>query len=123
MSGIIDILSHFSDDGSVRYREECFALSDERCASKHGCGNLSKIYNDAIGAVLKKYPDRFIGAGILPPENVTVLTSVLNRFFDVSACRGKMMMAGVFDRYPTVKYIFVHYGGVLPILSERFDNT
>lgn len=150
-----------------------------------GWGNVCRIYNEAIGAVVKKYSDRFIGAGILPPENVKsglnnlmdlnlrvlslassyegkyldhedffvayefaakhqvpihvhpqimspigidrlndpLLTPVLGYVFDVAACLGKMMMSGVFDMFPNTKFIFAHYGGVLPIVKERFDNT
>lgn len=32
-------------------------------------------------------------------------------------------MAGTFDRFPKVNFIFAHYGGVLPIIKERFDST
>jgi predicted TIM-barrel fold metal-dependent hydrolase len=38
-------------------------------------------------------------------------------------CIGKMMMSGSFLRFPNVKFIFAHYGGVLPFIKERFDNT
>src|SRR3989338_1891924 len=34
-----------------------------------------------------------------------------------------MMMSGIFLKFPDVKFIFAHYGGVLPIVKERFDNT
>ncbi len=52
-----------------------------------------------------------------------LLTPVLEYVFDVSMTVGKMMMAGVFQRFPNVKFIFAHYGGVLPFVKERFDNT
>jgi len=52
-----------------------------------------------------------------------LLTPVLEYVFDVSICIGKMMMSGTFLRYPKVKFIFAHYGGVLPLVKERFDNT
>jgi len=48
---------------------------------------------------------------------------VLEYVFDVSICIGKMMMSGVFTKYPDVKFIFAHFGGVLPIVRERFDST
>lgn len=35
-----------------------------------GWSKLSRIYNEAIASIVKKYPDRFIGAGILPPGSV-----------------------------------------------------
>ena len=52
-----------------------------------------------------------------------LLTPVLEYVFDVSICIGKMMMSGTFLKFPEVKFIFAHYGGVLPFLKERFDNT
>ena len=52
-----------------------------------------------------------------------LLSPVLEYVFDVSVTLGRMMMAGVFTQYPNVKFIFAHYGGVLPIVKERFDTT
>jgi predicted TIM-barrel fold metal-dependent hydrolase len=52
-----------------------------------------------------------------------LLTPVLEYVFDVSICIGKMMMSGTFLRFPDVRFIFAHYGGVLPLVKERFDNT
>lgn len=153
-----------------------------------GWGPLCRIYNEAIAAVVRQYPDRFVGGGIVPgddPEGIPevlkglangpwqvlslassyeglylddprffpiydfaekrgwpvhvhpqiirpigedrvrdpLLTPVLEYVFDVSVCVGKLMMEGVLARFPKVKFIFAHYGGVLPIVRERFDNT
>lgn len=52
-----------------------------------------------------------------------LLSPVLEYVFDVSMCIGKMMMSGVFLKFPKVNFIFAHYGGVLPIVKERFDST
>jgi len=52
-----------------------------------------------------------------------LLSPVLEYVFDVSIGIGKMMMAGVFTKHPQVKFIFAHFGGVLPIVKERFDST
>ncbi len=52
-----------------------------------------------------------------------LLTPVLEYVLDVSMCIGKMVMGEVFLKFPDVKFIFAHYGGVLPIVKERFDNT
>ncbi len=52
-----------------------------------------------------------------------LLTPVLEYVFDVSVCIGKMMMSGTFLKFPDVQFIFAHYGGVLPLVRERFDNT
>jgi len=52
-----------------------------------------------------------------------LLSPVLEYVFDVSMCVGKMMMSGVFTKYPKVDFIFAHFGGVLPMVKERFDTT
>jgi predicted TIM-barrel fold metal-dependent hydrolase len=52
-----------------------------------------------------------------------LLSPVLEYVFDVSMCIGKMMVNGVFLQFPEVDFIFAHYGGVLPIVKERFDST
>jgi len=52
-----------------------------------------------------------------------LLSPVLEYVFDVSACIGRMMMNETFLKFPEVKFIFAHYGGVLPLVKERFDNT
>ncbi len=153
-----------------------------------GWKNLSQIYNEKIAELVQKFPDRLIGAGILPmddPDAIPaalqqiedygfpfislassydgkfldepqfspifefasakqiaihvhsqilnpigeervrdpLLSPVLEYLFDVSMCIGKMMMSGLFLRYPKVKLIFAHYGGVLPLVKERFDTT
>lgn len=153
-----------------------------------GWSPLCKIYNQAISDLVKKYPSRFVGAGIIPvdkpdgigielqrikdlglkvlslassyqgmylddplfdqvfefaqEENLPIhvhpqilnpigeervrdplLSPVLEYVFDVSMCIGKMMMSGVFLKYPKVNFIFAHYGGVLPFVKERFDST
>jgi len=52
-----------------------------------------------------------------------LLSPVLEYVFDVSMCIGKMMVSGVFTKHPQVNFIFAHFGGVLPIVKERFDST
>ncbi len=213
MSGFIDAHSHYmppkvaehtmffkvgwSDvDGQLKLMDEhgvekaalLYPTSDAHLNLSGGWQELSKIYNDEISAVVKKYPGRFIGAGILPigsPEHYVptisamheaglsmlslassydgvylsdeqfypvfeacakinmpihihsqiinpigedrvkdpLLSPVLEYVFDVSICAGKMMMEGVFSRFPKTSFIFAHYGGVLPLVRERFDTT
>jgi predicted TIM-barrel fold metal-dependent hydrolase len=52
-----------------------------------------------------------------------LLTPVLEYVFDVSVCIGKMMMNGIFLRFPDAQFIFAHFGGVLPLVKDRFDTT
>lgn len=165
-----------------------YPTSDAHLNLIGGWSELAKIYNESIAAIVKKYPERFIGAGILPigspdqyldsirdmkaaglsvlsmassyngvylddtqfrpvyaacakmgmpvhihPQIIDpigaervkdpLLSPVLEYVFDVSMCAGKMMMEGVFNEYPQTSFIFAHFGGVLPLLRERFDTT
>lgn len=52
-----------------------------------------------------------------------LLSPVLEYVFDVTMSLGKLMMSGKLLKYADVKLIFAHYGGVLPFVAERFDNT
>lgn len=153
-----------------------------------GWGKLCEVYNRDVAALVRKYPDRFIGGGIIPADNPSgiaaelkriedlglrvislassyngcylddekffpvyefarnkkmpvhihpqimnpigeerlkdpLLSPVLEYVFDVSVALGRMMMSGVFLQYPEVSFIFAHYGGVLPIVKDRFDTT
>ena len=156
-------------------------LSDEEKAAK--------LYNDGLAKIIRKYPHKFIGLGVLPiqdkermlyefkrcrkelglrgislaasyngiylddkrfyplyeeaqGENVPIfvhtqtinpigfervndplLTPVVEYVFDMTMCVSKMMMSGVFVRFPGLKFIFAHFGGVLPFLKDRFDTV
>lgn len=156
-------------------------LSDEEKACR--------IYNDGLNKILKKYPHKFIGLGILPVgdkekmlfefkrcvkelairgislassydgvylddkrfyplyeeaqrEKVPIfvhtqtinpigfervddplLTPVIEYIFDMTMCVSKMMMSDVFSRFAQVKFVFAHFGGVLPFLKDRFDTV
>lgn len=52
-----------------------------------------------------------------------LLTPVIEYVMDVTMCIGKMMMEGTFTKHPDCAFIFAHFGGVLPFIKERFDNT
>ena len=52
-----------------------------------------------------------------------LLSPVLEYVFDVSAAIGRLMMNGVLDKLPKLNFICAQYGGVLPIVKERFDTT
>ncbi|MDD4980246.1 MAG: amidohydrolase family protein [Candidatus Omnitrophica bacterium] len=42
-------------------------------------GNVSRIYNDAIAKILKRYPERFIGAAVLPVGDSQKMLDELKR--------------------------------------------
>lgn len=182
-------------DGHVRLMDEyhiarallLYPTSDAHL-NMGGWDKLCTVYNQGIADCVLRFPDRFIGAGIIPVDqpakmpsqlrriedlglrvismassyggryldhddfasvfefaqkhrmpvhvhpqimepigservNDPLLSPVLEYVFDVSICIGKMMMSGTFQKYPDVSFIFAHYGGVLPLVKERFDTT
>lgn len=149
---------------------------------------LSQIYNQEIAKKVKEYPDRLIGAGILPVDNDKLMLTELKRIkdlglkaislassyegrflddegfypvyefcqeenlpifvhsqiinpigfervddplitpvveyvFDMTVSVAKLMMAGIFTKFPKVKFIFGHFAGVVPFIKDRFDTT
>ena len=153
-----------------------------------GLKEVARIYNNHIAGVVKRYPERFVGAAILPvdePEEMAreferatkslgfkalslatsfdgiyldderfyrlyeeveslgiplfshpqtinpigyervkdpLLTPVIEFVFDTTICIGKLIMAGTLRRFPDLKFIFAHFGGVTPFIKERFDS-
>lgn len=147
-----------------------------------------RIYNDHVAEIIKKYPDKFIGAAILPidheqamqvefkrtteelgfkaislassyngmylddarflpiyklaaDKNIPIfvhsqivkpigiervedplLTPVIEYVFDTTMCIGKLLMTDILRDYKT-RFIFAHFGGVIPFLAHRFDAT
>jgi len=51
-----------------------------------------------------------------------LLTPVIEFVFDTTICIGKLMKAGIFKRFPDLKFVFAHLGGVIPFIKERFDS-
>lgn len=52
-----------------------------------------------------------------------LLTPVMQYLFDLSACLGKLITSKTFAKFPRLKFVFAHFGGVIPILARRFDTT
>ena len=153
-----------------------------------GLKEVARIYNNHIAGVVKRYPERFVGAAILPvdePEGMAteferatkglgfkalslatsfdgiyldderyyrlyeeleslsmpifvhpqtinpigyerikdpLLTPAIEFVFDTTICIGKLIMSGTLNRFPDLKFIFAHFGGVTPFIKERFDS-
>lgn len=149
---------------------------------------VSQIYNDNVGKILKKYPDKIIGAAVLPVDSQQgmldelkrtteelgfkaislassyngkylddalflpiyrqaqakhlpvfvhsqivnpigfervqdpLLTPVIEYVFDTTISVGKLLMSDILRDYEA-KFIFAHFGGVIPFLAHRFDAT
>jgi len=150
---------------------------------------VARTYNDNVAKIIRRYPEKFIGAAVLPvdnsqdmmgelkrtteelgfkavslassyngkylddklflpiytkaqEENIPIfvhsqivapigyervqdplLTPVIEYVFDTTICIGKLLMAGVFEEFSKVKFIFAHFGGAIPFLQHRFDAT
>ena len=52
-----------------------------------------------------------------------LLTPVIEYVFDTTICIGKLLMAEILREYCQVKFVFAHFGGVIPFLTHRFDAT
>jgi predicted TIM-barrel fold metal-dependent hydrolase len=101
-----------------------------------GLQEVARIYNDDVSAVLKRYPDKFIGAAVLPVGDSADMLDELNRatrelgFKAVSLASsydGIYLDDGMFlpiyrqaakERIP----IFVHSQIISPIGSERVQD-
>lgn len=150
---------------------------------------VARVYNDNVAKIIKRYPDRFIAAVVLPIDNSQdmmdtlkkaieelgfkaislassyngayldekrflplykiaqeknipifvhsqivnpigfervsdpLLTPVIEYVFDTTICIGKLLMSDILREYREVKFIFAHFGGVIPHLAYRFDAT
>lgn len=52
-----------------------------------------------------------------------LLTPVIEYVFDTTICIGKLLMSDILKDYKEIKFIFAHFGGVIPHLAYRFDAT
>ena len=52
-----------------------------------------------------------------------LLTPVIEFVFDTTICIGKLMTTGILRRFPDLKFVFAHFGGVTPFIKERFDTV
>ncbi len=155
---------------------------------KMGLKEVARVYNNSIAEIVNKYPERLVGAAILPiddPKEIIkefdraievlgfkaislatsfddmylddekfyplyekaealsipifvhpqiinpigyervkdpLLTPVIEFVFDTTMCIGKLMVAGIFKKFPDLKFVFAHLGGVIPFIKERFDS-
>jgi predicted TIM-barrel fold metal-dependent hydrolase len=49
------------------------------------------------------------------------LTSILGFLFDTTTATLRLVLAGMFDRYPDLKFVVSHVGGLLPFIVGRID--
>jgi 6-methylsalicylate decarboxylase len=65
----------------------------------------------------------FIHPNTAPPGSIvprlTIPWSVVEFVFDTTRCITNLLYNGVFERYPSIRYIVSHAGGVVPYLAQR----
>jgi aminocarboxymuconate-semialdehyde decarboxylase len=52
-----------------------------------------------------------------------LLTPVIEYIFETTMCVGKLLMAGIFERFKNLRFIFAYFGGVTPFIAHRYDAT
>lgn len=173
-------------------RVDCAVLSYPTTDCHLRLGSLkaaAEIYNERVGAILRKYPGKFIGAAVLPVDDKQammeeykravgdlgfkalsmatsfqgvflddpsyfdlyeltekqkvpifvhsqivkpigsaqvedpLLTPVIEYVFEMTMCVGKLLMAGVFERFKKLSFVFGYFGGVTSLLAQRYDAT
>jgi predicted TIM-barrel fold metal-dependent hydrolase len=52
-----------------------------------------------------------------------LLTPVVEYMFDMTMSIGTMLMAGLFQKFPGVPFVFANFGGAVTFLRARFDAT
>lgn len=103
---------------------------------KLGSSQLAKIYNDNIAGIIKRYPDKFIGAAVLPVDDAKSMLDELKRATEnlgfkaislASSYNGKYLDDEIF--LPIYKQaqeenlpVFVHSQIVNPIGFERVQD-
>ena len=127
-AGILPMDQPQAIEGELKKIEECRLKAISLASSYEGVYLDDPIFEPVYAFCERKKFPIHVHPQIMHPigeERVQdpLLTPVLEYVFDVSVCIGKMMMGGVFLKFPHVKFIFAHYGGVLPFVKERFDNT
>lgn len=52
-----------------------------------------------------------------------LLTPVIEFVFETTVSIGRLITSGTLERFPGLKLIFAHFGGVMPFIKERFDSV
>lgn len=102
-------------------------------------GSISQVaylYNDNVGKIIKKYPDKFIGAAILPVDNLVDMQTEIKRATEVLGFKAISLASSYNGKYlddkmflPVYKIaqeknipIFVHSQIINPIGYERVQD-
>lgn len=101
-----------------------------------GYAEAARIFNDNIAGIIKRYPDKFIGAAVLPVGDSVKMPDELKRATEALGCRAISLGSSYDGVYPDNPAflpiykqaeaqglpIFVHAQIVKPIGSERVND-
>ena len=118
-ASIVSELKHIQELGlkviSLASSYDTVYLDDERFFPVYEFAQQKKIPIHVHSQILRPIGEERVQDPLLSP--------VLEYVMDVAMSIGKLLMADIFLRFPKVNFIFAHYGGVLPLVKERFDST
>jgi len=115
-------------DELKRAREELGAKGISLASSYNGVYLDNPVFYGVYESVIELNLPIFVHATTNKPigsESVEdpLLTPVIEFLFDLTICVGKLLMSGTLERFSELSFVFAHFGGVLPLLKERFDTT
>jgi aminocarboxymuconate-semialdehyde decarboxylase len=74
---------------------------------------------DALGAVLYIHPTNPVGVEAMTEYWLMPLVGFP---FDTTLAAAKLVMSGVAERFPRIKWVLGHLGGAIPYIAERLDR-
>lgn len=69
------------------------------------------------------HPPTVAPSGCLFGDTPPAFRGVFGRLIDTTITTARLIVAGVFDRYPDLRVVLVHGGGFLPYQTGRFDGS
>lgn len=129
-----DALLKVMDDAGVEKSVLLYPTSDAHL-QMGGWLRVCEIYNAEIAKIVKEFPDRFIGAGIIPVDSTQSISSELKRIKDLGL--KALSLASSYNRkflddpmfLPVYEFcqkenlpVFIHSQIINPIGFERVDD-
>lgn len=98
-----------------------FALPTNTCGVYLGHLELNPIFAslNRRGAVVVIHPNK--PSSVPEDVNKNLPAPIVEFFFDTTRTFINMLMAGIFKRYPDIKFIIPHAGALLPIVADRLS--
>ena len=185
----VDAEAHIRDMDYFKIDKQILSLptpSVDKVNDPNDALHLSKLINDEIASIVRKYPERFLGFATIPMNDPALATKEIERAvvklgfkgivvssntqgkfydaedydivfetlqrlkvpmfihptepvagkqigqdykltlifgwpFDTTLCVSRLVFSGLFERYPDLKIIAAHGGGMIPFFAGRID--